>query len=60
MASSYIDIVFDGPPGPTGGTFVEVENDRQHSISIGKWFQRNEGYWVLRITQQDMTQASGA
>lgn len=49
-----IDIVFDGAPGPTGGTFVEVENDLGHSIKLGEWFQRSDGYWVLRFTAKDL------
>ncbi len=44
-----IDIVFDGPPGPEGGRFVEVEDDSK-SVSIGRWIRRDDGYWVLRIS----------
>ena len=47
--SLYLDIVFDGPPGPVAGRFVEVETDRGESISLGEWVQRKDGYWVLRI-----------
>lgn len=43
-----IDIVFDGPPGPESGHFVEVERDGK-SISIGEWIQRDDGLWALRI-----------
>ena len=32
--SEHIDIVFDGPPGPVVGRFVEV---------------RDDGFWVLRV-----------
>ena len=48
---SYIDIVFDGPPGPTSGQFVEVENEEGASISIegAEWIERGDGYWVLRL-----------
>ena len=49
--SNYIDIVFDGPPGPEAGRFVEVENSSGMSISIGEWLQREDGYWVLRIAR---------
>jgi len=45
----YIDVVFDGPPGPVAGRFVEVENAEGASINFGKWVHRNDGYWVLRI-----------
>lgn len=45
-----IDIVFDGPPGPESGRFIEVEDPATGaSISIGKWIKRDDGYWVLRI-----------
>ena len=49
--SAYIDIVFDGPPGPEGGRFVEVENQERKSIKFGEWVHREDGYWVLRISQ---------
>lgn len=46
----FIDIVFDGPPGPTAGRFVEVENEKRHSVSIGEWIDRGvNGLWALRI-----------
>ena len=45
----YIDIVFDGPPAPESGRFVEVENAARASISFGEWVERDDGYWVLRI-----------
>lgn len=45
-----IDIVFDGPPGPIAGRFVEVEDQNGHSINAGEWLYRgDDGYWVLRI-----------
>lgn len=44
-----INIVFDGPPGHEAGRFVEVETDDGHSISLGHWLQRSDGYWALRI-----------
>ena len=47
---SYIDIVFDGPPGPVTGRFVEVENEQGASISVGEWVERGDGFWALRIS----------
>ncbi len=44
-----VDIVFDGPPGPESGRFIEVENGDGKSISWGSWFERADGYHVLRI-----------
>jgi hypothetical protein len=46
---SYIDILFDGPPGPTSGRFVEVEDANRASVDVGNWLQREDGYWVLRV-----------
>lgn len=45
----YIHIVFDGPPGPESGRFVEVESEQGAGISIGDWFEDKGGMWVLRI-----------
>ena len=45
----FIDIVFDGPPGPEAGRFVEVENSEGRSISIGEWIKRPDGFWALRF-----------
>ena len=45
-----INIVFDGPPGPISGRFVEVEDDKGEGMSIGEWDQKGD-YWVLRITK---------
>ena len=46
----YVDIVVDAPPGPNGhGRFIEVEDERGHSIEFGTWVKREDGAWVLRI-----------
>lgn len=45
----YFDVVFDGPPGPVTGRFVEVEDSKGTSISMGEWVHRKDDYWVLRI-----------
>lgn len=47
--TEFVDIVFDGPPGHEAGRFVEVENDKGESISLGDWKKREDGYWALRI-----------
>ncbi len=49
---TFIDIVFDGPPGPEAGRFVEVENELGASISFGEWIERDDGFWVLRIKKE--------
>lgn len=49
----YIDIVFDGPPGPESGRFVESENMAGASINAGRWIDRGNGLWALRIATAD-------
>lgn len=49
MKQRYIYIVFDGPPGPDGPRFVEVEDDKGRSIDIGKWDVHDDQLWSLRI-----------
>jgi len=46
-----INIIFDGPPDHDAGRFVEVETDDGKSINVGEWIKREEGVWVLRITE---------
>ena len=50
----YVDIVFDGPPGPESGRFVEVENAHGRSINLGEWIKRPDGFWVLRLTSEQV------
>jgi hypothetical protein len=42
-ATSHVDIVFTGPPGPESPGFVEVEDDQGRSIRYGEWLQRDDG-----------------
>jgi len=49
----YIDVVFDGPPGPESGRFVELEDDHGRSIDLGEWIQRPDGFWALRLPWGD-------
>ena len=46
---SSIHILFDGPPGPVAGRFVEVEDETGKSISVGQWRERSDGFWELVI-----------
>jgi hypothetical protein len=48
-ATSHVDLVFDGPPGPLAPAFVEVEDDQRRSIKYGEWVERDDDVWVLRI-----------
>ena len=45
----YVDVVFDGPPGPEAPRFIEVEDEQGRSIKYGEWVQRSDGSWALRI-----------
>ena len=44
-----VDIVFDGPPGPESGRFVEVEDMDGKGVRIGEWIDRDNGFWALRV-----------
>lgn len=44
-----LDVVFDGPPGPTAGRFVEVENTSGAGVRAGEWIDRGDGMWALRL-----------
>jgi len=45
-----IDVVFDGPPDAEGPRFIECEDESRRSVEIGRWIERDDGYWVLRLT----------
>lgn len=49
-SGKYVDIVFDGPPGPEPNGFVEVEDAERRSIRFGEWVERDDGCWALRIS----------
>ena len=55
----FVDIVFDGPPGPESGRFVEVENERGRSVDVGEWIHRPDGYWALRISSDALAKMEG-
>ena len=42
-----IHVVFDGPPGPESGRFVEVEDSEGRSINAGEWRKRDDGLWEI-------------
>jgi hypothetical protein len=45
-----IDFVFDGPPGPEGPRFIEVEDHgTRRSLSFGEWVKRDDGSWSLQL-----------
>lgn len=43
-----VHIVFDGPPGPESGRFIETETPDGKGIGIGRWEQKGD-YWHLII-----------
>jgi len=46
-----ISIVFDGPPGPESGRFVEVETRDGKGLScrVGECREREDGFWALDL-----------
>jgi hypothetical protein len=56
-ADPALDIVFDGPPGPESGRFVEVETIEGRSVRVGEWIDRGNGLWALRITGSSIAAA---
>lgn len=48
-AVEALHIVFDGPPGPDAGRFVEVETPDGKSVSVGSWHDRPDGFVELRL-----------
>lgn len=41
-----LHVVFDGPPGPVAGRFVETENADGQGVGVGRWEERGK-YWHL-------------
>ena len=58
--TDHIDVVFDGPPGPEGCRFIEVEDIAGNSVRFDTWIERSDGRWVLRITAADFARATKA
>lgn len=48
-------IVFDGPPGPEAGRFVEVECAHGNSINVGAWHARGDGLHELRLADDPVS-----
>ncbi len=45
-----IQIRFDDGPGPIGGRFIEVENEKGESINAGEWVQDGDDWLLLLDT----------
>lgn len=54
LPGRFVDVVFDGEPGPDGPVFVETEDAQGRGIKLGNWVKREDDYWVLRITSGDL------
>lgn len=46
-----IYVIFDGPPGPEAGRFVEVVDADGQSINAGRWIEQLDGTWALEIAR---------
>ena len=54
---SKLNIVFDGPPGPECGRFVEVEDEDGRGVAYGEWIDADNGLWYLQF--DDPRQVAG-
>jgi len=49
-AADYVDLLFDGPPGPEGQAFVEAVDPHGNGVSVGEWIKMDDDpYWRLRV-----------
>ena len=46
----FVDIIFDWPPYNSTPCLVEIDDATGASVTLGHWRQRDDGYWVLRVT----------
>lgn len=44
-----VHVLFDGPPGPEPGRFVEVETPEGRSLRVGQWIDKGGGLWALAL-----------
>ncbi len=58
-APQGLRIVFDGPPGPEAGRFVEVEDTEGRSVNAGEWRERADGLWELSLHAAPQPEQSG-
>jgi|GEM_PF-4852793 len=54
-----LNIVFDGPPGPLGGHFVEVKTVDGRSVNAGDWYERDDGLWELQLRSEPIIVSRG-
>lgn len=62
MMTRELHVIFDGPPGPEAGRFVEVETADGRSVAVGRWEERSRStpgfpratvFWHLILTPRD-------
>jgi hypothetical protein len=53
---TYIDILFDAPAGD-GARFREIQDGRGCRVEVGRWLERPDGSWALRIARDDLPEA---
>jgi len=46
----YLDVLFDGFPGPDSCKFIDVVDENGHGVNAGEWLKRGNGTVALRIT----------
>lgn len=44
-----VNVVFDGPPGPVSGRFIETEDLDGKGVGVGEWVELEGGRWALQI-----------
>lgn len=42
-----LHVIFDGPPGPESGRFIECETPDGASVRAGHWIEKDNGMWAL-------------
>jgi len=57
MRYQRLKVMFDGPPGPESGRFIEVEKEDGSSVNAGKWEELEDGRWALwlRVIDEDVS-----
>ena len=52
-----MQIRFDGPPGPTSGRFIEVEDERGRGIKVGRWVREGTDWLLVIPEDQNLREA---
>lgn len=49
-----VDLIFDGPPGPTKPALIEAVGTDGRGVELGKWRDLGDGKWALRFTAAEI------